>query len=103
MRLFFIFLLSISFLSADIVCCPQSCDGNVKSAFEKLKKEIKKGFKQNLNELNNVLQDYNQLTENENNSTMLLNEYLNRLKIKFIEVKKEKFLLNKDIKIKAFK
>ena len=102
-RLIFIFFLNISLLNADLACCPQSCDKNVKKSFGKLKKEIKKGFKANLKELDNVLQSYNQLTKNENNSTILLNNYLKRLKIKFIEVKKEKFLITKDIKIKAFK
>ena len=84
-------------------CCPQSCDSSVVSAFGKLQKAVKEAYNDNLNKLQKAIDSYNTLTQTESNSTMLLNAYLQRVDIEYIDTKKDLFLTKKHTALKEYK
>ena len=84
-------------------CCPQSCDAKVLSAFEKLKKAVGKSYGTNINTLKKIVNSYDLLTIKETNSTALLNLFLKREKIEYLETKKELFLTKKHTALREYK
>ena len=98
-----ILLITGFFSFAFSYCCPQSCDEDVISAFDDLKKEVKKAYDDNLNKLQKAIDAYNSLIQKESNSTALLNNYLKRLSVEYIDTKKELFLIKKQTSLEELK
>ena len=84
-------------------CCPQSCDLSVISAFNNLENAVKQAYDDNLNKLQQAIDAYNSLTQTESNSTMLLNNYLKRVGVEYIDTKKDLFLIKKHTALKEYK
>jgi len=98
-KMFFFSLFAITFANA--FCCPQSCDPEINSAFNALKKTVIASYKQNLMQLNALLLEYDNTLNQETKSLILLNKYLQRLEIEFINNKKAEFETQKNVKIKG--
>jgi len=96
-KIIFLFIASLAFGS----CCPQSCDGNVNSAFEELKNTIKASYEKDIENIKQIEKTYSDLVAEENNSTKLLEDYLKRVKKEYLENKKNIFNIKKLNSLKA--
>ena len=102
-KLLFSLFFSILSVNLNAGCCLISCDPVLNSAFNYVKKEVKKAFDKKQEEMEKYAQNLEKNIEENKKDILVLNALLEREKKLFLETKKENYIAYKRFELYKIK